>query len=70
MGNAYALRKKIQVTQPVRKTSASGAPVAPRRPHAFTRHGITITDDYAWLKDTRWQEVLRDPSLLDPEIRN
>ena len=37
------------------------APVAPRRPHAFTTHGITVVDDYAWLKDENWQEVLRDP---------
>jgi oligopeptidase B len=46
------------------------APLAPRRPHSFSLHGITIQDDYAWLKDTNWQEVLRDPSLLDPEIRS
>ena len=45
------------------------APIAPRRPHSFTTHGITVTDDYAWLKDARWQEVLRDPSILDPDIR-
>jgi oligopeptidase B len=45
------------------------APVAPRRPHSFTTHGITITDDYAWLKDPDWQEVLRDPLALDPDIR-
>ncbi|MDB5515895.1 MAG: peptidase [Tardiphaga sp.] len=45
------------------------APVAPRHPHQFTTHGITVSDDYAWLKDARWQEVLRDPSILDPEIR-
>lgn len=45
------------------------APLAPRRPHSFTHHGVTIVDDYAWLKDTRWQEVLRDPSLLDADIR-
>jgi oligopeptidase B len=45
------------------------APVAPRRPHAFTTHGIAIVDDYAWLKDANWQEVLRDPSVLDPDIR-
>ena len=32
-------------------------------------HGITVTDDYAWLKDAKWQEVLRDPSVLDPDIR-
>ena len=44
-------------------------PVAPRRPHAFTTHGITVVDDYAWLKDENWQEVLRDPSLLDADIR-
>jgi oligopeptidase B len=47
----------------------SAAPVAPRHQHQFTRHGITVSDDYAWLKDARWQEVLRDPSILDPEIR-
>jgi oligopeptidase B len=28
-----------------------------------------VTDDYAWLKDARWQEVLRDPAILDPDIR-
>ncbi|MBB1091014.1 S9 family peptidase [Rhodopseudomonas palustris] len=45
-------------------------PAAPRRPHAFTTHGITLNDDYAWLKDPNWQDVLRDPSLLDPDIRS
>ncbi len=43
--------------------------MAPRRPHSFTTHGITVTDDYAWLKDANWQEVLRDPSILDADIR-
>lgn len=47
----------------------SKPPVAPRRSHSFTRHGITVTDDYAWLKDDKWQEVLRDPAVLDPDIR-
>jgi oligopeptidase B len=46
------------------------APVAPRRPHSFTLHDITATDDYAWLKDDNWQEVLRDPSILAKVIRN
>src|SRR6201995_3584232 len=45
------------------------APVAPRQPHSFTRHGITVVDDYAWLKDPNWQEVLRDPTVLDADIR-
>jgi oligopeptidase B len=55
------------VTQPLQKQAL--APVAPRRPHSFTRHGITVTDDYAWLKDANWQEVLHDPSVLDADIR-
>ena len=50
--------------------SALPAPSAPRRPHSFTRHGITIVDDYAWLKDENWQEVLRDPSVLNADIRS
>ena len=45
-------------------------PVASRRPVRRTLHGVTVTDDYAWLKDENWQKVLRDPSLLDPDIRS
>ena len=48
---------------------SAAAPVAARRPHSFTHHGITVTDDYAWLKDENWQEVLRAPSMLKPDIR-
>src|ERR1700686_903221 len=52
-----------------KKTSPT-SPVAPRRPHSVTAHGITVVDDYAWLKDENWQEVLRDPAILDADIRN
>jgi len=44
-------------------------PAAERRPHPVTRHGITVTDDYAWLKDANWQKVLHDPAALAPDIR-
>ncbi|MGH8429716.1 MAG: S9 family peptidase, partial [Solimonas sp.] len=44
-------------------------PVARRLPLRRSFHGIELVDDYAWLKDKRWQEVLRDPSVLDPDIR-
>ena len=57
------------MTQAIRKKSSLPAPVAPRRPHSFTVHGVTIVDDYAWLKDKDWQEVLRDPSVLNADIR-
>ena len=55
------------MTQPINTKIA--APIAPRRSHSFTTHGITVSDDYAWLKDAKWQEVLRDPAILDPDIR-
>ncbi|WP_456726168.1 S9 family peptidase [Bradyrhizobium sp. USDA 3397] len=53
----------------IQAKTSSQPPVALRRPHSFTRHGITVTDDYAWLKDANWQEVLRDPGVLNPDIR-
>jgi oligopeptidase B len=58
------------VTQAIRKKSSLPAPTAPRRPHSITAHGITVVDDYAWLKDANWQEVLRDPSVLSADIRD
>src|SRR6202165_6278544 len=54
----------------MRKKKSRPAPSAPRRPHAITAHGITVVDDYAWLKDANWQEVLRDPSVLNADIRD
>jgi oligopeptidase B len=44
-------------------------PIAPRHPVTETRFGDTRIDDYAWLKDEKWQAVMKDPSVLDPEIR-
>ncbi len=57
------------MTEPIKTKNSLPGPIAPRRPHSFTRHGITVVDDYAWLKDENWQEVLRDPSVLDGDIR-
>jgi oligopeptidase B len=57
------------VTKPIKTAKSLPVPSAPRRPHSFTTHGITVVDDYAWLKDANWQEVLRDPSILDDDIR-
>jgi oligopeptidase B len=44
-------------------------PEAERRPHVTTWHGIEKQDDYHWLKDENWQEVLQDPKLLRQDIR-
>ena len=44
-------------------------PSAEKRPHVTTWHGLQKHDDYHWLKDDNWQEVLHDPKLLKPDIR-
>src|SRR5690606_33455904 len=44
-------------------------PHATKHPVSDTRHGITRTDDYAWLRADNWQEVFKDPSVLSAEIR-
>ncbi|MFD1473865.1 S9 family peptidase [Ancylobacter polymorphus] len=32
-------------------------------------HGQTLSDPYAWLRAENWREVMRDPALLAPDIR-
>ena len=38
-------------------------PVAPKKPHVETHHGITITDDYFWLRDPGYPEI-KDAEVL------
>ena len=38
-------------------------PVAAKKPHSATHHGITLADDYAWLRDPGYPEVT-DPEVL------
>jgi len=45
-------------------------PVAERRQHATTNHGITRQDPYHWLRADNWQEVMQDPSTLPADIRS
>ena len=47
---------------------STAAPVAEKRPVEIEQHGETRIDDYAWMRDENWQEVLRDPSELDADI--
>ncbi|AOX17957.1 S9 family peptidase [Kozakia baliensis] len=43
-------------------------PIPKRDPKIITQLGRTRTDNYAWMKDENWQQVLRDPSVLRPDI--
>lgn len=44
-------------------------PVAGMPAVTTSRYGVTLTDEFAWLRDPNWQQVMRDPRLLDPAIR-
>ena len=44
-------------------------PRAPRRPLTSIQHGIYRVDDYAWLRASNWQAVMRNPDALAPDIR-
>jgi oligopeptidase B len=57
-------------SRPTLSAAVIGPPAPPRgRPVTASRHGVVLTDEFAWLKDANWQAVMRDPSLLDPAIR-
>ena len=40
-----------RVTTPAAAATDIQPPVAEKRPHTYTRHGITIEDPYDWLYD-------------------
>lgn len=44
-------------------------PVAQKTPHRIEQLGRVRTDDYAWMKDENWQQVLRDPKTLRTDVR-
>ena len=66
-------QKEPEVTKEPSQAEATSekmeAPVARKEPVEIEQHGYTRVDNYAWMKDDNWQEVLRDPSLLRGDIR-
>ncbi len=44
-------------------------PKTPKKTQTTTVHDHVLSDDYGWLRDDNWQEVLKDPSVLAPDIR-
>ena len=45
-------------------------PVAERRPHSFTTHGVTIDDPWAWLRDPGYPDVTDADVLAYLEAEN
>jgi len=55
--------------RPDASTAGPEPPVAPQAvPVATTRHGVILTDEYAWLRDPNWQQVMHDPGALASAI--
>ena len=44
-------------------------PIAKKISHEITMHGDHRTDEFAWLRDPNWQDVMREPSTLGADIR-
>ena len=44
-------------------------PRAVQKAALSTVHGIERSDPYAWLRAVNWQQVMREPTVLDAEIR-
>jgi oligopeptidase B len=63
-------------TAPQEIETVTAAPPKPTPPAArkdaksITQLGRTRTDEYAWMKDDRWQEVLKDPTVLRADVRD
>jgi len=53
----------------VNNATTPALPFAAAHPTTRSFHGETLADDYAWLRDPNWREVMRDPARLNPQIR-
>lgn len=50
--------------------SIATPPVAAKIPHSFSHHGLTVSDDYAWLRDPGYPEVTDKAVLAHLEAEN
>ena len=50
--------------------SIATPPVAAKKPHSFSHHGLTVTDEYAWLRDPGYPEVKDKEVLAHLEAEN
>ncbi|MEM8843868.1 MAG: S9 family peptidase [Pseudomonadota bacterium] len=46
------------------------APNAKKETHEISMHGDKRNDEFAWLRDPNWQQVMQDPTVLRSDIRD
>ncbi len=61
---------RVAKHEPIMPVPLPFPPRAEKKPIISQHHGVALTDSYAWLRAENWQEVMRDPTVLQPEIRN
>ncbi len=59
----------MTMSDPFADAKTTTPPAIEKRPVETVQHGIARVDNYAWLRDEDWQDVLRDPAKLDGDIR-
>jgi oligopeptidase B len=69
MGSA-AVSVLAACSPPVQAKAVPVPPVAKKVPKTITQLGRTREDEYQWIKDDRWQEVLKDPSILKKDVHD
>jgi oligopeptidase B len=67
--NLLTSQKVAAMHGPVSRAGLPTPPIARKKPIVSTHHGVSLTDEYGWLRADNWQDVMRDPSLLDADIR-
>jgi len=50
--------------------TAPAAPIAPKKSHSFSHHGIAVTDPYAWLRDPGYPKVADEEILSHLKAEN
>jgi oligopeptidase B len=73
MPTAYVCASILVTSHPETELSAFQSlpkpPIAQKKPVKDVRHGVARTDDYGWLRTANWQEMFKDPSTLEADIR-
>ncbi len=62
--SATTQEESTNLTSEANQAAPTSPPVAEKREHTFTHHGITISDPYHWLKDQSYPTV-DDEDVLD-----
>ena len=52
------------------ETTSHAPPVATKKPASLSHHGMTLADDYAWLRDPGYPEVTDTDVLAHLEAEN